>query len=799
MAPTFPVEFAGQRVSKKLSSQNNFTQMGKTRKVSKGYSHGFVPNYRHAVDTMANSEGFGSSGRLDTEMTASEDSCAPNRKSLNLNPDSSQHFGVPIQVLSLSKLSSVERKELGLRLKHELEQVRTLQKNIGMVSANSNVGVLSPSDVHSCSAGQRRPIPEYSRSMSLPMPKRKGPPGRSGGSRSKKSGSARVESTKKALPPTSGTGNAMLMKQCEALLTRLMGHNFGWVFNTPVDVVALKIPDYYTVIQHPMDLGTVKTKLMSGRYMDPWAFAGDVRLTFSNAMTYNPRGNDVHIMAETLSKYFEVRWKPIEKKLSVATEAVVPMRQNVVEPETETPVSMPPYKKKKTTSFGNETKQEAVKRTMSDAEKRKLSIELESSISDLPERIIDFLKESSSHGNATVEDEIEIDIDTLSDDTLFKLRKLLDDHFLEKQKNMVKAETCEIELHNESGFSNSSMQACKANEGNEEDVDIGGDEIPISSFPPVEIERDTAVRNSKSSSSSSSSSGSGSASSESDSGSSSGSESDDAKAPTIVNNAKDTMTMGSEVNNTEQIPVPDDAKDCVDGEQKCDAGESEGHQEGESDAPASAASEKEKERERQVSPDKLYRAALLRSRFADTILKAQEKTTGKVEEQDRERLRLEKEEVEKRRKQEKARLEAEAKAAEEAQRNAELEAKRKRELEREAARQAIQKMEKMVDINDNSGFLDDLEMLSVAPAQPLESLIDETSADCGLGLVDPSPLPLGLGGGGGGSGSAFNFDGKRNPLEQLGLYMKDDDEDEEEDDELAPPTQVDDPEEGEID
>lgn len=108
-------------------------------------------------------------------------------------------------------------------------------------------------------------------------------------------------------------------------------------------------------------------------------------------------------------------------------------------------------------------------------------------------------------------------------------------------------------------------------------------------------------------------------------------------------------------------------------------------------------------------------------------------------------------------------------------------------------------MEKMVDINDNSGFLDDLEMLSVAPAQPLESLIDETSADCGLGLVDPSPLPLGLGGGGGGSGSAFNFDGKRNPLEQLGLYMKDDDEDEEEDDELAPPTQVDDPEEGEID
>lgn len=34
--------------------------------------------------------------------------------------------------------------------------------------------------------------------------------------------------------------------------------------------------------------------------------------------------------------------------------------------------------------------------------------------------------------------------------------------------------------------------------------------------------------------------------------------------------------------------------------------------------------------ERHVSPDKLYRAALLKSRFADTILKAREKTLTQV-------------------------------------------------------------------------------------------------------------------------------------------------------------------------
>ncbi|KAK5805299.1 hypothetical protein PVK06_032952 [Gossypium arboreum] len=61
------------------------------------------------------------------------------------------------------------------------------------------------------------------------------------------------------------------------------------------------------------------------------------------------------------------------------------------------------------------------------------------------------------------EEEIEIDIDALSDETLFQLRKLLDGYLLGKQKTQAKVEPCEMELPNESGFSNSSMQPCKGN------------------------------------------------------------------------------------------------------------------------------------------------------------------------------------------------------------------------------------------------------------------------------------------------------------------------------------------------
>ena len=107
------------------------------------------------------------------------------------------------------------------------------------------------------------------------------------------------------------------MKQCETLLKRVMSHQFGKVFDKPVDIVKWNIPDYFTIIKHPMDLGTVKSKLISCEYTSLMDFAADVRLTFSNAMSYNPPGNDVHVMAETLSKYFETRWKPIEKILAI--------------------------------------------------------------------------------------------------------------------------------------------------------------------------------------------------------------------------------------------------------------------------------------------------------------------------------------------------------------------------------------------------------------------------------------------------------------------------------------------------
>lgn len=89
-------------------------------------------------------------------------------------------------------------------------------------------------------------------------------------------------------------------------------------------------------------------------------------------------------------------------------------------------------------------------------------------------------------------------------------------------------------------------------------------------------------------------------------------------------------------------------------------------------------------------------------------------------------------------------------------------------------------MEKTVEINENSQFLEDLEMLRAVPGKQLPSCIDMTR----LGRSEDGM-------------SSFKFGGS-NPLEQLGLYIKVDDE-EEEGDPLCVPNTVNDVEEGEID
>lgn len=360
---------------------------------------------------------FDPPGGYDDSPSVSEGSNCSKRKLGGLNCTDHETFGVSKMILPLSGMSSSERKELIRRLRQELEQVRFFQNNfeisrsMGVTSSTaSSLGRAKSFGKSRCSTGPGKTV--------IPI------------------------SAPKPTPVT--TAVMLLMKQCEALLKRLMSHQYGWVFNTPVDVVKLNILDYFTVIKHPMDLGTVKNKLTSGTYSCPLEFSADVWLTFSNAMTYNPPGNDVYIMADTLRKFFEVRWKTLEKKLSGTKTHTEPSNSNTHE-EKDIVMPVPMAKKRKTTAVDCEGVLEPVKRVMTDEDRLKLGRDLES-LTEFPVQLMNFLRDHNSNEGVIGDDEIEIDINDLSDHALFKLRDLLDEHLRESQNKKSSVEPCEIEV-----------------------------------------------------------------------------------------------------------------------------------------------------------------------------------------------------------------------------------------------------------------------------------------------------------------------------------------------------------------
>jgi len=103
------------------------------------------------------------------------------------------------------------------------------------------------------------------------------------------------------------------LRHCEAILEELMNHQYSWPFNEPVNPEQLKIPDYFNIIKHPIDLGTISKKLRQGHYTSVNGFAEDVRRVWSNAMLYNGPHSHFYFMAKTLSDIFEKKFiKPDE-------------------------------------------------------------------------------------------------------------------------------------------------------------------------------------------------------------------------------------------------------------------------------------------------------------------------------------------------------------------------------------------------------------------------------------------------------------------------------------------------------
>ncbi|XP_022753337.1 transcription factor GTE4-like isoform X2 [Durio zibethinus] len=358
-----------------------------------------------------------------------------------------------------------------------------------------------------------------------------------------------------------------LFKSCSNLLGKLMKHKFGWVFNKPVDVKGLGLHDYYSIVKHPMDLGTVKTRLNKNWYKSPMEFAEDVRLTFSNAMLYNPKGQDVYSMADTLSGIFAENWAAIESEYNLGRRfersydyslptptsrripapapvqahaspipapasasapapapAPVPLEARTLERSESMTIPVDPNSRAvdltPTGRMAVPQKSKAKdpdKRDMTFEEKQRLSVNLQNLPSEKLDSIVQIIKKRNQ-ALFQEEDEIEVDIDSVDPQTLWELDRFVTNYKKSWSKNKKKAEVV--------------LQANAENDHNIQETNLEPPaaevrKVPetveriVSTSPSIHGER-LQTNESRSSSSSSSSSDSGSSSSDSDNGSSSG-------------------------------------------------------------------------------------------------------------------------------------------------------------------------------------------------------------------------------------------------------------------------------------
>ena len=103
-----------------------------------------------------------------------------------------------------------------------------------------------------------------------------------------------------------------VFNHCDQILSAVKQSRDSVLFWKPVDPVADGVPDYFTIVKKPMDLGTVHAKLHGRGYKSSDDFVSDVRQVWSNCKLFNGPGYFFDL-AVSFEKMCETRFKSIPK------------------------------------------------------------------------------------------------------------------------------------------------------------------------------------------------------------------------------------------------------------------------------------------------------------------------------------------------------------------------------------------------------------------------------------------------------------------------------------------------------
>lgn len=245
------------------------------------------------------------------------------------------------------------------------------------------------------------------------------------------------------------------LRKCYDILMAHIENPLAAAFLEPVNWVALDLPTYPTIVKHPMDLSTVKDRLLTGQISTPNKFAELVRLVYKNATKFNQAGSHIHDIATSLLEEFDATFDLVKPEkvvhAPVYVEAPPPQVNPYAELEarvTEMEAKLAEVQKEAATmkaNYATQAEEQALKvqphlrmlsftvlyprRPFTPAEKEALcqriaSLEDHSIIAGLLEII---------NVHQDQETEVELDFESFDDDTLHKVADYLEE--IESQPN----------------------------------------------------------------------------------------------------------------------------------------------------------------------------------------------------------------------------------------------------------------------------------------------------------------------------------------------------------------------------
>ncbi|KAG6791443.1 hypothetical protein POTOM_000562 [Populus tomentosa] len=224
----------------------------------------------------------------------------------------------------------------------------------------------------------------------------------------------------------------------QAMFGAITRHKWAWPFVEPVDVEGLCLHDYYEVIEKPMDFRTIQNRMEAKDgtgYKNVREIYADVRLVFKNAMKYNDERDDVHVMARTLLEKFEEKWLQLLPKVAEEEErrgkeqTAAQVATKLAEEASYANMAQDLSNELLGVDMQLERIREMVvrnSRKISTEEKKKLGTALtQLSHQDLI-RALEIVAEHNPSFQATAQ-EVNLDMDTQSDVTLWRLKVFVQD------------------------------------------------------------------------------------------------------------------------------------------------------------------------------------------------------------------------------------------------------------------------------------------------------------------------------------------------------------------------------------